>query len=71
MSALDREARGERYLDALEGLYDLLAGRVPELQVQPAQLGQLIGILNDEARAVVPVEKFGPRGFNDNQGGDP
>lgn len=54
MSALDREGRAARFLDALEGLTDLLSGRVPGLEVNAVQLAQLTSLLNDEARHVVP-----------------
>lgn len=53
MNPLDREARADRYLDALAGLQGLLSRCPPGEPLEAEPLGQLIGILNDEARKVV------------------
>lgn len=61
MSPLDREARAARYLDAMSGLEGLLARIHPGDTLSPEPLGQLLAILNDEARKVVPRHLPGER----------
>lgn len=70
MSPLDQEARASRYLDAMEGLEGLLARIHPGDTLAAEPLGQLLSILNDEARKVVPRHVPGERApglaaFND------
>ena len=61
MNRLDREARAARYLDAMAGLEGMIARIPPSESIQPEPLCQLLGILNDEARAVVPSHIPGDR----------
>ena len=62
MSPLDREGRASRYLDAMDGLEGLLARIHPGDTLPAEPLGQLIAILNDEAKKVVMRHVPGERG---------
>ncbi len=53
MNPLDREARAARYLDAMDGLQDLLACRSAHEPIASEPLCQLFEILNAEAKKVV------------------
>jgi hypothetical protein len=66
--ALDREERAARYLDAMAALQDLLTGRVPGLPLEAVQLGQLIGLLNEEAIKFAPPAVTARYAANDSGG---
>jgi hypothetical protein len=63
---MDHEDRANRFLSSLECVRDLLAGRAPDLGVEPEPLAQLLAMLTDEARLVVTPVRFA---CNDDGGG--
>lgn len=67
MSAMDKEARAARFLDAMDMVNDLLSGRVPGLTIEALGMAQLMSMLNDEARKVVPSYEPGPFVANDDE----
>lgn len=62
---LDHETRANRYLDAIQCLRDMLGHASPGVEVNACELSQLLGVLNDEARAVIIPFKPEYRGCND------
>jgi hypothetical protein len=62
---MDKESRAARFLDSMELLNDLLAGRAPGLTVDAVGMAQMLSILNDEAKKVVPSYEPGPFVAND------
>lgn len=74
MNPLDREARAERYLEAMGALESLLTGTAPGTEIEAEPLSHLLSVLNDEARKVVqrhsPLERApGLRCMNDDEDG--